>query len=230
MSISGPSIKALVGLTRDMPFDPDSPDPFVKARPAGYYGWWPTTHHEVQEGFHPLLDITPFNPEHVGANSYDVTLRDKLRVYDVGEIKMAGGHVLREALVMDKAIPTKEITIPPEGLILRPGLLYLGATNEVVRTRDLIPHVDGRSSIGRFGISVHATAGRGDAGFCGTFTLEISVIQPVLLKTVILHRDVRIAQLTFEPVQVLPGVKECAQYKGRYQGQVEPTASRFSQG
>jgi dCTP deaminase len=69
--------------------------------------------------------------------------------------------------------------IPTEGLILVPSKLYLGVTKEYTETHRHVPFLEGKSSIGRLGIDIHATAGKGDVGFCNTWTLEISVRQPV---------------------------------------------------
>ena len=65
------------------------------------------------------------------------------------------------------------------GVVLRPGTLYLGRTNERTITHNLVPMIEGRSSIGRLGMFIHITAGFGDVGFNGFWTLEISVIQPL---------------------------------------------------
>tara|TARA_B100001057_G_scaffold14480_2_gene13749 strand:- start:185 stop:592 length:408 start_codon:yes stop_codon:yes gene_type:complete len=69
--------------------------------------------------------------------------------------------------------------IPEEGIVLRPGRTYLGATVEYTETRRYVPFLEGKSSVGRLGIDIHATAGKGDVGFCNHWTLEISVSQPV---------------------------------------------------
>ena len=60
-----------------------------------------------------------------------------------------------------------------------PSKLYLGVTEEYTETHRHVPFLEGKSSIGRLGIDIHATAGKGDIGFCNTWTLEISVRQPV---------------------------------------------------
>ncbi|HLX12463.1 MAG TPA: dCTP deaminase, partial [Bacteroidota bacterium] len=68
---------------------------------------------------------------------------------------------------------------PKEGMILVTSKLYLGVTEEYTETHAHVPFLEGKSSIGRLGIDIHATAGKGDIGFCNTWTLEISVRQPV---------------------------------------------------
>ena len=69
--------------------------------------------------------------------------------------------------------------IPEDGFVLQPGTLYLGSTLEYTETHAHVPFLEGKSSMGRLGIDIHATAGKGDVGFCNHWTLEISCIQPV---------------------------------------------------
>ena len=69
--------------------------------------------------------------------------------------------------------------IPEEGFVINPGTLYLGVTLEYTETHAHGPFLEGKSSTGRLGIDIHATAGKGDVGFCNFWTLEISVKMPV---------------------------------------------------
>ena len=69
--------------------------------------------------------------------------------------------------------------ISSEGIILEPGKVYLGSTQEYTETHAQVPFLEGKSSVGRLGIDIHATAGKGDVGFCNYWTLEISVQQKV---------------------------------------------------
>jgi dCTP deaminase len=69
--------------------------------------------------------------------------------------------------------------IGEKGFVLEPGTLYLGVTEEYTETHAAVPFLEGKSSIGRLGIDIHATAGKGDVGFCNSWTLEISCVQPV---------------------------------------------------
>lgn len=121
-------------------------------------------------------------------------------------------------LDMNKDNPTMDLFIPEEGLVLWPGVLYIGRTLERTATDKFIPMINGRSSVGRLGISVHITAGFGDIGFDGTWTLEITVAEPVRV-----YPCSEIAQVCF--------FKPCGKikklYKGRYQNQIDATASRF---
>ena len=82
-------------------------------------------------------------------------------------------------LDMKKPQKTRMINIPGDGLVLSPGTLYLGRTLEYTETHGLVPMLEGRSSIGRLGLFVHVTAGFGDVGFKGFWTLEIHCIQPI---------------------------------------------------
>ena len=71
------------------------------------------------------------------------------------------------------------IKIPEEGLVLEPNKLYLGRTNEFTKTEKFVPMLEGRSSTGRLGLFIHVTAGFGDIGFAGYWTLEIFCVQPI---------------------------------------------------
>jgi len=111
--------------------------------------------------------IEPYRQDCLGTNSYDVHLSKCLAVYK-DKILDARQHNTIEYL-----------EIPVEGFVLYPGTLYLGVTEEYTETHCSVPFLEGKSSIGRLGIDIHATAGKGDVGFCNTWTLEISCTQPV---------------------------------------------------
>lgn len=172
--------------------------------------------------FLPRLDIVPFDPARCGPNSYDVTLADKLLVYKIlprWEFAIdTGDELWTPYLDPDGFNPVGEITIPPGGSVLLPDKLYLGSTVEHTECHGLVPWLDGRSSLGRLGVQIHATAGRGDDGFCGTWTLEITVTHPILVRP-----GMRIGQLTF-----FTTTGERRPYAGRYAGQSGPVASRFA--
>jgi dCTP deaminase len=84
-----------------------------------------------------------------------------------------------EVLDAKKHNKIKEIEIGEEGFVIQPGVLYLGVTTEYTETHNSVPFLEGKSSVGRLGIDIHATAGKGDVGFCNTWTLEISCVHPV---------------------------------------------------
>lgn len=111
--------------------------------------------------------IEPYNRNCLGTNSYDVHLARYLATY-TPEILDAKLHN-----------PVEQFEIGEEGFVLRPGTLYLGSTVEYTETHNSVPFLEGKSSVGRLGIDIHATAGKGDVGFCNHWTLEISCVHPV---------------------------------------------------
>jgi len=113
------------------------------------------------------IKIEPFRRESLGSNSYDVHLGKTLAVYN------------DRVLDARKHNEIKTFEIPEEGFVLEPHLFYLGVTAEYTETFEHVPFLEGKSSVGRLGIDIHATAGKGDVGFCNYWTLEISVKQPV---------------------------------------------------
>ena len=111
--------------------------------------------------------IDPFHEENLGTNSYDVHLGSHLAVYKDPELDAK------------KHNEVEHFEIGPEGFVIHPGELYLGVTLEYTETFDAVPFLEGKSSVGRLGIDIHATAGKGDVGFCNAWTLEISCVKPV---------------------------------------------------
>lgn len=114
---------------------------------------------------------------------------------------------------------TIDIKIPETGLVLHPMFGFLGSTVEYTETRNLIPHIDGKSSVGRNFIKNHFTAGRGDDGFCGDWTLEIEVLYPTVV-----YPYMRIGQIYYE--EILGERMPYNQIKtSHYNGQRGPTAA-----
>ena len=111
--------------------------------------------------------IEPFDKSKINPNSYNLTLGNELLVYEHKELDMKIPN------------PTKRVEIPEEGLLLEPNKLYLGRTNEFTKTEKFVPMLEGRSSTGRLGLFIHVTAGFGDIGFAGYWTLEIFCVQPI---------------------------------------------------
>ncbi len=128
--------------------------------------------------------IEPFDEKRINPNSYNLSLAGELLVYDAA------------VLDMKKPNSASRITIPEEGLQLQPGRLYLGRTNEYTRTDAFVPMLEGRSSIGRLGLFVHITAGFGDIGFSGYWTLEMYCVQPIII-----YPDVEICQIYYHDVR-----------------------------
>lgn len=119
---------------------------------------------EIEKG---SILIEPYDPKYLGTNSYDVHLGKHLAVYKDQELDAKKHNEIRH------------FEIPEEGFVLQPGELYLGVTLEYTETHAHVPFLEGKSSTGRLGIDIHATAGKGDVGFCNTWTLEISVSKAV---------------------------------------------------
>ena len=111
--------------------------------------------------------VRPYRAECLGTNSYDVHLGPYLAVYRGGALDARRPNAVRE------------FRIPPQGFVLVPGQLYLGVTEEYTETHGYVPFLEGKSSVGRLGIDIHSTAGKGDEGFCNYWTLEMSVKIPV---------------------------------------------------
>ncbi len=122
---------------------------------------------EIKKRLGKDIIIEPFEEKYLNPNSYNLRLSNELLIYKNSILDM---KVLNE---------TEKVIIPESGYILEPNRLYLGRTLEYTETYHLVPMLEGRSSIGRLGIFVHVTAGFGDVGFCGYWTLEIFAIHPV---------------------------------------------------
>lgn len=116
--------------------------------------------------------------------------------------------------------------VPDEGFVLHPGEFALGSTMEWVRIPpDLVARVDGRSSIGRIAVVVHATAGFVDPGFEGHITLELSNLGRCAVK---LYPGMRISQLVVEQMSSPAERPYGSPGRGsKYQGQRGPIASRI---
>ena len=136
--------------------------------------------------------IEPYDHRRLNPNSYNLTLHNELLVYE------------NRLLDMKMENPVEQLTIPEEGLVLQPDRLYLGRTQEFTRTENFVPMLEGRSSVGRLGLFIHVTAGFGDVGFAGYWTLEIFCVQPI---------------------RIYPGVEICQIYYHDIRGDYEPYRS-----
>lgn len=135
--------------------------------------------------------ITPYDENALGGNSYDVHLSPHLMTYkEVLHSDTAYLDCKKDNPVVEREISERD------GYLLRPGILYLASTLEYTETHEHVPYLDGKSSIGRLGIFIHTTAGRGDVGFCGHWTMEISVLHPIRV-----YAGMPIGQLTFHTVE-----------------------------
>ncbi len=128
--------------------------------------------------------IEPFNPSQLNPNSYNLRLHRDLLVYT------------EPVLDMKKRNNVTTLSIPDEGLVLEPGKLYLGRTLEFTRTDSVVPMLEGRSSIGRLGLFIHITAGFGDVGFKGYWTLEMFCVLPIRI-----YPDIEICQIFYHSIE-----------------------------
>ena len=138
---------------------------------------------EIKKRIGKDIHIDPFSEEQLNPNSYNLKLHNELLVYT------------DSVLDMKKPNQTNRLTIPEEGLELKTNTLYLGRTVEYTETHKLVPMLEGRSSIGRLGLFIHVTAGFGDVGFRGYWTLEIFCVQPIRI-----YPDVEICQIYYHSV------------------------------
>lgn len=161
---------------------------------------------EIKKRVGTDIFIEPFNEKQLNPNSYNLKLHNELLTYDV------------DVLDMKRSNPTKKIRIPEEGLLLQPNRLYLGRIQEHTKTFGLVPMLEGRSSIGRLGLFIHVTAGFGDVGFCGYWTLEMFCIHPIKI-----YPNVEICQIYYHTIE-----GEYDPYiSGKYQGNTGIQASKL---
>lgn len=157
--------------------------------------------------------IEPFDPTCLGPNSYDVHLYHVLATY--------------QDTVLDCKRPSglDYVEIPEKGLLLKPNELYLGRTLEYTETHNYVPVLEGKSSLGRLGLTIHVTAGLGDAGFCNYWTLEIVTLKPLWI-----YPNMPIGQLVYHTLEGTLGKsyqdREGSKYNGR---NTLPVASKMHQ-
>ena len=164
--------------------------------------------------------IEPFDPAMVQPASVDIRLGGSFRVFHNHRIKS-----------IDLSDPpgdlTEHVEIPDGGeFVIHPGEFVLGRTVELLELPDdIVSRIEGKSSIGRMGLVVHATAGFVDPGFRGTLTLEITNFNSV---PIVLRPGLPIAQLSFmaldRPAERPYGHPELGSH---YYGQVDATESRY---
>lgn len=152
------------------------------------------------------IEIEDFDVCRINPNSYNLRLSDTLMYYTM---PVLNPYTENE---------TKSIIIPDEGFILEPHKLYLGSTMEYTATDEFIPGIEGRSSLARLGLFVHITAGFGDIGFKGRWTLEFMALKPIRL-----YKGMEICQIYYEEIC---GDKSIL-YNGKYQLSNNVTASKM---
>jgi dCTP deaminase len=171
----------------------------------------------VEEG---RIRIDPWAPRLVQPASVDLRLGDSFRVF----------HNHRASAIDLRHPPdnlTEEVIVPEgESFVIHPGEFCLGRTLEWVELPDdVVARIEGKSSLGRLGLIVHATAGFCDPGWKGTLTLELNNLTRV---PIILHPGLEIAQLSFmmldQPALRPYGSPDLGSH---YQGQRAATASRY---
>ena len=172
----------------------------------------------VQDG---RIVIKPWDPSLVQPASIDLRLGNTFRVFS--------NHKVPAIDLRDGPPPglTEEVVATPEeGFVIHPGEFCLGRTEEWVELPDdIVARIEGKSSLGRLGLIVHATAGFIDPGWKGTLTLELNNLTRVPIR---LYPHLLIAQLSFmtldQPAERPYGSAELG---SPYQGQVAATESRY---
>jgi dCTP deaminase len=169
------------------------------------------------------IKVQPWDPKMVQPASIDLRLGDSFRVF----------HNHRVATIDLRDPPanlTEEIVVPAgEPFVIHPGEFCLGRTLEWVQIPDdIVARIEGKSSLGRLGLIVHATAGFCDPGFEGTLTLELNNLTRVPIR---LYPDLPIAQLSFMTLDK-PALKPYGSpgLGSHYQGQRAATESRYEGG
>jgi dCTP deaminase len=159
---------------------------------------------EIEARLGSDIVIEPFEASQLNPNSYNLRLHNELLVY--------------EEVVLDMRRPNRHrrVEIPPEGFVLDPGRLYLGRTFERTETHNLVPMLEGRSSIGRLGLFVHITAGFGDVGFNGYWTLEMFAVQPIRV-----YAGVEICQIFYHTLE--GAIQEYSSDKYQHNRDIQPS-------
>ncbi len=139
---------------------------------------------EIKKRLGKDIFIDPFDDAQLNTNSYNLKLHNKVLIYE------------DDVLDMKKENRAVEHTVPEDGLLLQTGQLYLGRTVEHTRTENFVPMLEGRSSIGRLGLFVHVTAGFGDVGFSGYWTLEMFCVKPIRI-----YPGIEICQIFFHSIE-----------------------------
>jgi dCTP deaminase len=164
--------------------------------------------------------IDPFDAGLIQPSSVDVRVDNRFRVFQNSRYPYIDVRQPMEDL-------TELVTVDgDEPFILHPGEFVLGQTLErVTLPNDLVARLEGKSSLGRLGLLIHSTAGFVDSGFSGNLTLELSNVANL---PITIYHGMPIGQLSFmrmdAPVERPYGSEETG---SKYQGQAEPTPSRF---
>ncbi len=166
--------------------------------------------------------INPYDPGQVQPSSYDLRLGDSFRVFNNHRISAIDLREMPDNL-------TEEVVIEgDEPFVIHPGEFCLGRTLEWVELpADIVARIEGKSSLGRLGLIVHATAGFCDPGWRGTLTLELNNLTRVPIK---LYPGLLIAQLSFMTLdRAAERPYGSSELGSHYQGQVAATESRYAE-
>jgi len=168
---------------------------------------------QVQKG---SIDIDPWNTERLNPASYDLTLGSQIVVYadavEGDDLRGLRPNSERKPLHAAKENPVRVFNVAPgEDIPIFPGIGYLMHTFERIHTDVFVPIIDGKSSLGRLFVKVHETAGYGDPGFDGQYTLEVTCVQPVVLRV-----GMRICQMRFHTI--VGEVRSYKEHKSNYTG------------
>jgi dCTP deaminase len=139
---------------------------------------------EIKRRLGKDIFIEPFDQRQLGPNSYNLRLHNELMLYNA------------DVLDMKEKPEVSTVTIGPDGFELQPGVLYLARTIEHTRTLNCVPMLEGRSSVGRLGLFIHITAGFGDVGFSGFWTLEMFCVKPIRI-----YPGVEIGQIFYHTIE-----------------------------
>jgi len=178
--------------------------------------------HSIREALaNGRIGIEPLDDDAVQPASVDVRLDSAFRIFKVTSRPYVDVHE-----PMDDLTELVQI-IPEEPFVVQPGSFCLGSTLETITVpNDIVARVDGKSSLGRLGLLVHATAGYVDPGWTGKLTLELSNQSQM---PIALYYGMRIAQISFiELTTPVDRPYGSAELRSKYQGQTGPTPSRIS--
>lgn len=176
-----------------------------------------TIREEIQSG---RIVIDPYSDDLVQPSSIDLRVDSKYRVFNNSKYPYIDVRKPMEELT--ELVTTEE----DEPFILHPGEFVLGQTLErVTIPDDLVARLEGKSSLGRLGLLIHSTAGFVDAGFSGNLTLELSNVANL---PITIYHGMPIGQLSFMQMdRTVERPYGDGENRSKYQGQAEPTASRY---
>lgn len=194
---------------------------------------------EIEKG---NIVVEPFTKENVGTNSIDLTLSPVIKQYVNGlnyavqqeknsvYVQDDKGHINHVSKVLGFYLDCKEqnetfdFEIKEDGFVLVPGRLYIASTNEYTETLDSVPVLEGKSSLARLGLFVHVTAGFGDVGFKGTWTLELVATVPLKI-----YPNMKICQISYHGISEPPLISYDKKESAKYSGQRGPTSSKMNE-